>query len=193
MRQVRDINFFVGVSDQANTIRKDELLLSLPYDVIVSGVSGMTTTYECRDDNYHCYVLVLNRLNNSMATLLSIPTENLLNLNLGFDASMQSCTSSPFPMWQERMRWTNDSLELSTSVTDGYLPQVVCSSPLLVNTQDTGIPTCLNLPENRPARPASVGKRRHASGSRSPSSTGSSTRQPHPTHHPATSPLSREL
>ena len=39
MRQVRDINFFVGVSDQANTIRKDELLLSLPYDVIVAGLS----------------------------------------------------------------------------------------------------------------------------------------------------------
>ena len=123
MRQVRDINFFVGVSDQTNTIRKDELLLSLPYDVIVSGVSGMTTTYECRADNAHCYVWVLNRLNNSMATLLSIPTENLLNLNLGFDASMQSCTSSPFPMWQERLRWTNDPLELSTGVTESSLKQ----------------------------------------------------------------------
>ena len=27
MRQVRDINFFVGVSDWVNTIHKDELLL----------------------------------------------------------------------------------------------------------------------------------------------------------------------
>ena len=86
MRQVRDINFFVGVSDQANTIRKGELLLGLPYDVIVAGV---TTTYDCaktvRADDAHCHAWVLNRLNNIMATLLSIPTENLHNLNLGFD------------------------------------------------------------------------------------------------------------
>ena len=74
MGQVRDINLFVGVSDQTNTISKGELFLGLPYDFIVAGVSGMTTTYDCaktvRADNAHCHAWVLNRLNNIMATLL---------------------------------------------------------------------------------------------------------------------------
>ena len=33
-------------------------------------------------DNAHCHAWVLNRLNIIMVTLLSLPTENLPNLNL---------------------------------------------------------------------------------------------------------------
>ena len=84
--QVRHINFLVGVSDRANTIRQGELLLGLPYDVIVAAVRGMAMTHNCAKtvwaDDAHCHAWVLNRLNIIMVTLLSLPTENLPNLNL---------------------------------------------------------------------------------------------------------------
>ena len=62
------------------------MLLGLPYDVIVAAVRGMAMTHNCAKtvwaDDAHCHAWVLNRLNIIMVTLLSLPTENLPNLNL---------------------------------------------------------------------------------------------------------------
>ena len=176
LRLIRDLNLFVGVSDQLNTVRSGGLIVGLPFDVVVAGVPGLASPYDCakivKADNLHCHAWVINRLNNILISMSKVPTKDIAK-SIGFSPSNPICTSFPFSSWQSRL------LFCFFSTDNWYLPSVNCSGKLSINAQD---------PDTETQPKTTLGKKRPAASSRCPSSGHSASRQPHPAtpSHPAT-------
>ena len=177
LRLIRDLNFFVGVSNQINTVREGGYSIGLPFDVVVAGVSGLASPYDCaktiKADNVHCHAWVINRLNNILISMFNVPTTDLAKI-IGFHPTLPICTSITFSIWQKRIHYFNTRQILRhLPIDDGNLPNVTCSAKLCVSTHDP------DLPKPDPSTKTIYGKKRPSTSSCSSSSGPSASRKPH--------------